>query len=66
MGNGTSIHVKSVSNNFTHVQSLKKVNLEVHNKQIIGLSAPKYSRHQSLDYIEAKRWRLELGDVAAD
>ena len=25
-----------------------------------------YFRHQSLDYIEAKSWRLELGDVAAD
>jgi ATP-binding cassette subfamily B protein len=25
-----------------------------------------YFRHQSLEYIEAKSWRLELGDVAAD
>jgi ATP-binding cassette subfamily B protein len=25
-----------------------------------------YFRHQSLEYIEAKSWRLELGDVAAN
>jgi len=25
-----------------------------------------YFRHQSLEYIEAKSWRLELGDVTAD
>jgi hypothetical protein len=25
-----------------------------------------YSVNQSLEYIEAKSWRLELGDVAAD
>ncbi|MDX1614058.1 MAG: hypothetical protein R3300_07080, partial [Candidatus Promineifilaceae bacterium] len=25
-----------------------------------------YFRHQSLEYIEDTRWRLELGDVATD
>jgi ABC-type multidrug transport system fused ATPase/permease subunit len=25
-----------------------------------------YFRHQSLEYIEAKSWQLETGDVAAD
>jgi hypothetical protein len=33
---------------------------------MLPLALSTYRRHQSLEYIEAKSWRLELGDVAAD